>query len=65
MKNKLLKLILSRWYLLIGVILMVLMIMPTNSPISLPYPDYTKPIVAIVLVTLIMYLVFYNTSNEK
>jgi hypothetical protein len=64
MKNKLLKFAFSKWYLLIGVILAVLLIMPSNSPIQLPYPDYTKPIEAMIFVLCILHIVFYKHDKS-
>jgi hypothetical protein len=65
MKNKLLKFVLSRWYLLIGITLGVLFIMPANSPIHLPYPEYSKPIVAMITVYCIMDIVFFKHEPKE
>ena len=69
MKDKLLKLVFSKWFLLIGIVCIVLIVMPLNSPIHLPFPDYTKPFVAMVAILCVFELFFVKhdktTSDDK
>ena len=36
MKNRLVRIVLSKWYLLVGIILFTLLVMPANSPLGIP-----------------------------
>jgi len=53
--NKLIKMVFSKWYLLTGLLLLVLLVMPANSPIGIP-PDYK--IIPAAMFVLILFWIF-------
>ncbi len=57
MKDKFLKVVLSKWYLLIGIIiLLVLLIMPLNSPLQVP--EIVKPFIGVLVIMVVFYFLF-------
>lgn len=59
----LVKIVFSRWYLLVGVIASAAFILPANSPVGIP-SDY-KVIPAVLLVLVIMRLLPIWKDKEK
>lgn len=48
--EKFVRIVFSKWFLLVGVTLVLLYLLPANSPIPLPFPEYIKPTISVLAV---------------